>query len=119
MSPAEQDARLRHLLAAVQSGARSVDDALAALRNPLAATAQLGFATVDHDRARRCGFPEVVFCQNKLPEDAAAIAAEILTRSDRVLLTRGREATVLFVPPRPHWDATWDYLRAAGLRELT
>jgi NCAIR mutase (PurE)-related protein len=38
------------------------------------ASADLGFATVDHDRNRRCGFPEVVFCQGKTPADAAAIA---------------------------------------------
>ncbi|MFK7740013.1 MAG: nickel pincer cofactor biosynthesis protein LarB [Planctomycetota bacterium] len=46
------------------------------------------FATIDHDRERRCGFPEVVFCQGKTPAQAAAIAGEILQRSDRVLLTR-------------------------------
>jgi NCAIR mutase (PurE)-related protein len=79
---------LRELLAEVQRGARSIDDAVRALRSPLAAPGYLGFATVDHERARRCGFPEVVFCQGKRPADAAAIAAEILTRADRVLLTR-------------------------------
>jgi NCAIR mutase (PurE)-related protein len=98
VNPADQDNRLRQLLADVQSGARSVDDAVAALRAPLAGP--LGFATVDHDRARRCGFPEVVFCQNKLPEDAAAIAVEILTRSDRVLLTRAEPAHAAAVQAR-------------------
>lgn len=86
--PPEPDQHLRALLAEVRDGTRSLDDAVRALRSPLAAAGQLGFATVDHDRARRCGFPEVVFCQGKRPEDAAAIAAEILTRADRVLLTR-------------------------------
>jgi NCAIR mutase (PurE)-related protein len=33
-----------------------------------------------------------VFCQGKRPDDAAAIAAEILTRADRVLLTRAEPA---------------------------
>ncbi len=83
--------QLRELLAAVQRGDRSVDDALQALRvagSQQVAAANLGFATVDHDRATRCGFPEVVFCQGKTPADAAAIATEILTRADRVLLTR-------------------------------
>jgi NCAIR mutase (PurE)-related protein len=84
----DPDQTLRQLLADVQAGTRSIDDAVAALRSPLAATGQLGFATVDHDRARRCGFPEVVFCQGKRPAEAAAIAEEILTRADRVLLTR-------------------------------
>jgi NCAIR mutase (PurE)-related protein len=47
-----------------------------------------GFAQVDHDRAGRCGFPEVVLCEGKRPEDAAAIAVEVLRRAPRVLLTR-------------------------------
>jgi hypothetical protein len=36
----------------------------------------------------------------------------------RVLLTRGRDATVVFVPPLPELDATWEYLRASGFQEL-
>lgn len=58
------------------------------MNDPNNLAGNLGFATVDHDRAERCGFPEVVFCQGKEPADAARIAQEILTRSDRVLLTR-------------------------------
>ena len=86
-------AALRRLLLEVQRGERSIGDAVARLQAAPAGLAfvppkDLGFATVDHDRARRCGFPEVVFCQGKTPSDAAAIAAEILTRADRVLLTR-------------------------------
>lgn len=49
---------------------------------------ELPFAEVDHDRARRCGFPEVVLCEGKTPEQAAAIARAILTAAPRVLLTR-------------------------------
>lgn len=83
--------QMRELLGKVQSGECSVDDALQTLRvaAPEApASTKFDFATVDHDRARRCGFPEVVFCEGKTPADAAAIATEILTRADRVLLTR-------------------------------
>ena len=84
---AHDDGALRALLLELQRGERTVDDALARLRGAPAA-ADLGFATIDHDRARRCGFPEVVFCQGKTPVDTARIAVEILSRSDRVLLTR-------------------------------
>ena len=48
----------------------------------------MGFAKVDHHRALRKGFPEVVFGQGKTPEQIAAIAREILTRSDKLLVTR-------------------------------
>ncbi len=46
------------------------------------------FAVVDHGRAKRCGFPEVVLCQGKEPDQVVAIAAEILGQAPRVLLTR-------------------------------
>ena len=48
----------------------------------------MGFAKVDHHRALRKGFPEVVFGQGTTPEQIAAIATEILTRSDKLLVTR-------------------------------
>lgn len=97
--------QLRELLAAVQRGDRSVDEALQVLRvtgSQQVAAANLDFATVDHDRSTRCGFPEVVFCQGKTPADAATIATEILTRADRVLLTRAdtehRDAVQTAIP---------------------
>ena len=46
------------------------------------------FAKVDHHRAIRQGFPEVVFGEGKTPEQIAAIATTVLTRSDRLLVTR-------------------------------
>jgi hypothetical protein len=36
----------------------------------------------------------------------------------RVLLTRGRDGTVVFVPPIPLMDATFEYLRDSGFRRL-
>lgn len=75
---------LRRVLEEVRSGRLDVPAALAALRP----TAHLGFAQVDLDRERRCGLPEVVFGQGKRPEDAVAIAREVVARSGRVLVTR-------------------------------
>lgn len=46
------------------------------------------FAVVDHGRAERCGFPEVVLCEGKEPGQVVAIAAEILEKAPRILLTR-------------------------------
>ena len=48
----------------------------------------LGFARVDTDRRRRCGFPEVIFCQGKTPVEVAAIARTILEHEPVVLGTR-------------------------------
>jgi NCAIR mutase (PurE)-related protein len=48
----------------------------------------LGFAKVDTHRALRKGFPEVIFGSGKTPEHLVKIAAEIIARDNRVLITR-------------------------------
>jgi len=48
----------------------------------------LGFARVDHDRARRRGFPEVIFGQGKAPGQIAEIFASLADRNPNVLATR-------------------------------
>jgi len=48
----------------------------------------LGFARVDTDRKRRRGFPEVIYCEGKTPDDVASIAATILEQDGVVLGTR-------------------------------
>jgi NCAIR mutase (PurE)-related protein len=45
-------------------------------------------ARVDHHRAVRTGFPEVVFCLGKTASQVAAITGEILSRGDVLLATR-------------------------------
>ena len=53
-----------------------------------APVADLGFAQVDTHRALRRGFPEVIFGSGKTPEQTVKIAAQILARERRVLITR-------------------------------
>ena len=48
----------------------------------------LEFARVDHHREVRTGFPEVVFGEGKTPAQVSRIASELLTHSDRLLVTR-------------------------------
>jgi hypothetical protein len=52
----------------------------------------LGFARVDHHRAIRNGFPEVVLGLGKTPAQIAAIAAEIVRRGSTLLVTRASDA---------------------------
>lgn len=52
------------------------------------ATENLGFARVDHARAARQGFPEVVFGQGKTPRQVASIAQAIVGRGHSLLVTR-------------------------------
>ncbi len=49
---------------------------------------RLGFANVDHHRTMRCGFPEVIFCQGKRPEDVASIFDRLAAAGGNVLATR-------------------------------
>ena len=49
---------------------------------------QSEYATVDLDRAQRCGFPEVIFGEGKSAEVIAQIAARLLASDQRVLATR-------------------------------
>jgi NCAIR mutase (PurE)-related protein len=51
----------------------------------------LGFARVDTDRHRRCGFPEVVFAAGKTPEEVVAISRVIVENHGLLLVTRATE----------------------------
>lgn len=77
---------LRSLLERVQRGEADLDNALAELRRlPFEG---MGFAQLDTHRALRAGFPEVVFCAGKAPEQAAAIIARLAEARGPVLGTR-------------------------------
>ena len=52
----------------------------------------LGFARVDHHRAIRQGFPEVILGLGKTSAQIAAIAAEIVARGSTLLVTRASDA---------------------------
>ncbi len=53
-----------------------------------APTADLGFAQVDTHRALRKNFPEVIYGAGKTPEQVVNIAAQIIAREQRLLITR-------------------------------
>jgi pyridinium-3,5-biscarboxylic acid mononucleotide synthase len=57
----------------------------------------LGFARVDHHRATRQGFPEVIFGQGKTPAQVAEIARAIVARGHALLVTRTDAATFEYV----------------------
>jgi hypothetical protein len=54
---------------------------------------ELPFATLDHDRTRRTGAPEVVYAEGKTPEQVVLIARRIVHRAGRCLITRATEET--------------------------
>jgi pyridinium-3,5-biscarboxylic acid mononucleotide synthase len=52
------------------------------------ATTQLPTATLDNDRRRRCGFPEVVFGQGKSTAVLVEILSAMMARGENILATR-------------------------------
>ena len=82
MSPSD----ILELLKNVKSGATSPEEASERLK--LLPFEDLDFAKIDHHRALRRGFPEVVYGQGKTAEQVAAIAERISARGQNVLVTR-------------------------------
>jgi hypothetical protein len=81
---------LRAILEAVAKGELVAEAALERLsRFP---TEDLGFARIDHQRAARIGFPEVVYCEHKTPEQAAEIMVRLASHHPLVLGTRAGAA---------------------------
>jgi pyridinium-3,5-biscarboxylic acid mononucleotide synthase len=77
---------LRRLLAGVQNGDTTVDDAIARMKH--APFEQLGdVATIDTHRALRVGMPEVVLAESKTAAQVAAIAKRLAARGP-LLVTR-------------------------------
>lgn len=80
---------IQSLLEQVQRGELSVEQAAEKLKT--LPYDNLGFARVDHHRKLRSGFPEVIFCQSKTPEQVAKIAQNLVERGSNVLGTRADE----------------------------
>lgn len=55
-------------------------------------TLDLGFARLDLQRQKRCGFPEVVYCAGKTVEQSVCILQVLLAEYDNVIGTRADKA---------------------------
>jgi pyridinium-3,5-biscarboxylic acid mononucleotide synthase len=79
---------IRNLLEAVQRGKRSVAASLEKLRR--LPYEDLGFAKIDHHRALRQGYPEVVFARGKTPQQVVEIVRGMLRAkgTNNILITR-------------------------------
>jgi len=78
--------KLERLLDEVRRGTVSVTSALERLRSlPFE---DLGFASLDHHRSIRQGFPEVILCEGKTPAQVRDIAKALLKHHRPFLATR-------------------------------
>jgi|YNPNPStandDraft_1061719.scaffolds.fasta_scaffold01014_1 NCAIR mutase (PurE)-related protein len=78
--------KLLDLLRSVQRGTITPEQALNELRS--LPYEDIGFAKLDHHRALRTGFPEVIFCQGKTVQQVVEIASRLYQNSHHVLATR-------------------------------
>ena len=75
---------LHQLLEQVKNGEVSIEEAGEQItRKPFD---DLGFAKVDHHRALRVGYPEVIYCENKELSHIEGIVKNMLERSDESIL---------------------------------
>ncbi|MCS7014784.1 MAG: nickel pincer cofactor biosynthesis protein LarB [Gemmatales bacterium] len=77
---------LRTLLECLYRHELTVDQVLPALERT--SVADLGFAHVDLDREKRCGFPEVIFCEGKTPQQVLEIVQRLRQAGQDCLATR-------------------------------
>jgi NCAIR mutase (PurE)-related protein len=80
------------ILEQVRQGRLSVEAAMEQLKPET--VADLGFAHVDLHRARRCGFPEVVFCEGKTPQWIETLLRRLMDARQDCLATRLNDAQV-------------------------
>jgi hypothetical protein len=108
--------KLRSLLQRYRTGKIEEDALLRELRGmPFG---ELEFAKVDHHRALRCGFPEVIFCRRKTTAQIAKIAREILRHGSDLLATRATPAihrAIRKVDRRAKWHAPAGCVTVGGL----
>ncbi len=96
----------------VQSGELSPEEMLTRLR--LAPFEDLGYAKVDHHRALRQGAGEVIYGQNKTPEQIAGITEKMISGgSVNILITRMSEAAAAYVSSRV--PLTYDPISKVGV----
>jgi hypothetical protein len=109
------EAELRKLLEQVQDGAATIESAVGRLRDlPFE---DLAFAKVDHHRSIRCGFPEVIFCQGKTPDEVVQIFGKLVDRGGNVLATRVSPEQAAAIRGAYPGATLHDHARAVTLRQ--
>ena len=81
--------KLKEIMLGVKKKKISIDKAIRKLK--FIPFEDLGYAKVDHHRALRKGFPEVVYCQNKTKKQVVGIVRRLARNNSVILATRATE----------------------------
>jgi NCAIR mutase (PurE)-related protein len=99
------ESNLKNLLAKFKKGLLTAEEVLEAFSR--SSVEKLDFATLDHQREIRQGFPEVIFCQGKTPPQVATIARHIVDHGSVLLATRAGQDHFVAVQksiPKAHYN---------------
>lgn len=77
---------IKDILNSYKDGSLNLSDALQTLSNK--GIEEMGFATIDTDRLRRTGMPEVIYAEGKSVEQVAQIAERMFKNKIDILATR-------------------------------
>ena len=77
---------IKNILQAIKEGKMDVSEGLKELKD--LPYADLGYAKIDHHRELRRGYPEVIFCSGKTPEQVGGIVSNMLPHGNNILGTR-------------------------------
>jgi len=81
-----QEKDIKKLLEQVKNAEISIDEAAETLKD--LPYKDMGFANIDNHRAIRTGYPEVIFCQGKTPEQIRDIMCELVKNGGNIMGTR-------------------------------
>ena len=84
-----QEQEVRKIMTDLRNKKILVDEAIRKLK--FLPFEDLGYVKIDHHRALRKGFPEVVFCQNKTVNQVAEIVKRLAKHNNTILATKATE----------------------------
>ena len=85
-----QEKDIKILLEQVKNAEISIDEAAGVLKD--LPYKDMGFANIDNHRALRTGYPEVIFCQGKTPQQIRDIMVELVKKGGNIMGTRAAAA---------------------------
>jgi NCAIR mutase (PurE)-related protein len=106
---------LERLLTKVRTGTMSVATAIGQLRT--LPYEDLGFASIDHHRSLRQGFPEVIFCEGKTSAQICAIAKALLKHHRPLLATRATRQMAMLIKRLDRRAVYYDEARIVAIRD--
>ena len=103
---------LERLLTEVRAGTLPVETAIGQLRT--LPSEDLGFASVDHHRSLRQGFPEVIFCEGKTSAQIRAIVKALLKHHRPLLATRATRQVATLIKRLDRRAVAFGVIRRPG-----